>query len=102
ATPGQIGPESTAQIIAYLLQQNGIQAGQAELPADMKALASMQIPRGATARSAPMMPLSPLAPPMTPVVLPNPLEKITLVTDDLLQNPPPGEWLLWRRTYDDH
>ena len=47
------------------------------------------------------MPLSPLAPPMTPVVLPNPLEKFTPVTDELLQNPPPGEWLLWRRTYDD-
>jgi PQQ-dependent dehydrogenase (methanol/ethanol family) len=102
ATPGQLGPVAAAQIVAYLLQQNGVQAGQAELPTDTKALASMQIPRGATARSGPMMPLSPLAPPMTPVVLPNPLEKITPVTDALLQNPPTGEWLLWRRTYDDH
>ena len=102
ANPGQLGPEAAAQIEAYLLQQNGIQAAQKELPTEMSALASMQIPRGATARSAPMMPLSPLAPPMTPVVLPNPLEKISPVTDALLQNPPPGDWLLWRRTYDDH
>ncbi|HXX71847.1 MAG TPA: PQQ-binding-like beta-propeller repeat protein, partial [Candidatus Acidoferrum sp.] len=102
ASPGELGPERAAQLVAYLLQENGIQAGQAELPTDAEALRSMQIPRGATARSAPMMPLSPLAPPMTPVVLPNPLDKITLVTDALLENPPPGEWLLWRRTYDDH
>ncbi len=38
---------------------------------------------------------------MTPVVLPNPLDKISRVTDALLDNPPPGDWLLWRRTYDD-
>jgi alcohol dehydrogenase (cytochrome c) len=35
------------------------------------------------------------------VVQPNPLEKISQVTDALLDNPPPGDWLLWRRTYDD-
>jgi alcohol dehydrogenase (cytochrome c) len=102
ANPGQLGPEATAQVIAYLLQQNGIQPGTTELPTDTAALASMQIPRGATARSAPMMPLSPLAPPMKPVVLPNPLENFTAVTDEMLRNPAPGEWLLWRRTYDDH
>jgi alcohol dehydrogenase (cytochrome c) len=102
ANPGALGAEAAAQLVAYLLQQNRIQAGPTELPTDTKALASMQIPRGGTMRSAPMMPLSPLAPPLTPVVLPNPLDHITLVTDQLLENPPPGEWLLWRRTYDDH
>ena len=101
ASPGQLGPEAAAQIIAYVLQANGIQAGQSELPTDTTALALMQIPRGRTQRAGMMMPLSPLAPPMKPVVLPNPLEKITPVTDELLQNPPPGDWLLWRRTYDD-
>jgi len=49
-----------------------------------------------------MMPLSPLAPPMPPVVLPNPLDKITPVTDALLDNPPASDWLIWRRTYDDY
>ena len=101
ASPGQLGPEAAAQIIAYVLQVNGIQAGQSALPTDTTALALMQIPRGRTQRAGMMMPLSPLAPPMTPVVLPNPLEKFTPVTDELLQNPPPGDWLLWRRTYDD-
>src|SRR3954470_9085757 len=25
---------------------------------------------------------------------------ITPVTDNMLRNPPPGDWLMWRRTYD--
>jgi alcohol dehydrogenase (cytochrome c) len=47
--------------------------------------------------------LSPLAPPPppAPVKRANPLDKITPVTDAMLQNPPAGEWLTWRRTYDD-
>jgi alcohol dehydrogenase (cytochrome c) len=102
AHPGELGPEAAAELVAYLLQQNRTEAGQTELPTDTKALAAMQIPRGGMMRSAPMMPLSPLAPPMPPVVLPNPVEHITLVTDELLESPPATEWLLWRRTYDDH
>ena len=31
----------------------------------------------------------------------NPLDTITPVTDAMLSNPAPGEWLTWRRTYDD-
>jgi alcohol dehydrogenase (cytochrome c) len=62
----------------------------------------MTIPRGATARSAPMMPLSPISPPLPVVTLPNPLENFTTVTDAMLQNPPATDWLIWRRTYDDH
>src|SRR5262245_19211488 len=31
----------------------------------------------------------------------NPLDTITPVTDVMLANPPAGEWLTWRRTYDD-
>ena len=45
--------------------------------------------------------LSPYATlPPTPA-RPNPLDKITPVTDAKLTNPPPGDWLTWRRTYDD-
>jgi alcohol dehydrogenase (cytochrome c) len=101
ANPGELGAGTYAQIVAYILQVNGDQAADAELPTDTKTLATMTIPRGPTSRSAPMMPLSPLAPPMKPVVLPNPLDNITPVTDELLQNPPASDWLIWRRTYDD-
>jgi alcohol dehydrogenase (cytochrome c) len=31
----------------------------------------------------------------------NPLDKLTPVSESLLNNPPPGDWLTWRRTYDD-
>jgi alcohol dehydrogenase (cytochrome c) len=103
ANPGELGAETGAQVIAYILQQNGVQAGDTELPSDTKPLSSMILSQGAMARKpGPVMPLSPLAPPMPAVVLPNPLEKITPVTDDLLDNPPASEWLTWRRTYDDH
>jgi alcohol dehydrogenase (cytochrome c) len=100
--PGSLGEQAGAQIVAYLLQANGTQPSDKELPADTKALQSMTIPRGATVRSAPMMPLSPIAPPLKVVTLPNPLEQFTTVTDAMLQNPPATDWLIWRRTYDDH
>ena len=29
-----------------------------------------------------------------------PLDRLTPVTDEMLRNPPPGDWLQWRRTYD--
>src|SRR5215470_8347411 len=45
--------------------------------------------------------LSPLAPPPPRVTRPNPLDKITPVTDIMLANPPEKDWLTWRRTYDD-
>jgi alcohol dehydrogenase (cytochrome c) len=32
---------------------------------------------------------------------PNQLDQLTPVTDGQLINPPPGDWLTWRRTYDD-
>ena len=30
----------------------------------------------------------------------SPLERLTPVTGEMLRNPPPGDWLHWRRTYD--
>ncbi len=48
-----------------------------------------------------MMPLSPLSPPVPKLFLPNPLDQFTAVTDAMLRNPPRGDWLLWRRTYND-
>jgi alcohol dehydrogenase (cytochrome c) len=66
-------------------------------------LGSMLIGLGLAQAPAPGGGLSPLAPPPPPppVKRANPLDKITPVTDAMLQNPPAGEWLTWRRTYDD-
>ncbi|MGB6450357.1 MAG: PQQ-binding-like beta-propeller repeat protein [Steroidobacteraceae bacterium] len=100
--PGSLAPETVAQLVAYIVQVNGVPAGHTSLPVDPVRLAALRIPYGPVAPSPPFMPLSPLAPPMPPFALANPLDHITPVTDALLDNPPPGEWLLWRRTYDDH
>jgi alcohol dehydrogenase (cytochrome c) len=100
--PRTLSAEATAQLVAYIVEVNGGQPGGASLPADPQALAAVTIPWGPTAPAPPMMPLSPLAPPMPPVVLPNPLDKFTPVSETLLRHPPASEWLLWRRTYDDH
>src|SRR5262245_47348542 len=32
----------------------------------------------------------------------DPTRNLTPVTDQMLLNPPPGDWLMWRRTYDGH
>jgi alcohol dehydrogenase (cytochrome c) len=102
AKAGSLTPEETAHLVAYLAQVNGGQSGETELSTDVNVLATQAIPRSALAPTPPMMPLSPLAPPMPPVALPNPLDSITAVSDELLRNPPASEWLSWRRTYDDH
>jgi alcohol dehydrogenase (cytochrome c) len=102
AKAGSLTPEATAQLVAYLAQVNGGQGGDSALSTDVKVLAALAMPRSPLAPTAPMMPLSPLAPPMPPVVLPDPLDAITTVSDEMLRNPPASEWLTWRRTYDDH
>ncbi len=100
--PGSLSAKTTAELIAFILERNGVEPAATQMPTSAKALAAMTIPKNATARSAPMMPLSPLAPPIPVVKLSDPAANITPVTAAALVNPPPGEWLLWRRTYDDH
>jgi alcohol dehydrogenase (cytochrome c) len=97
ASPGSLEPEAYAAIMAYLLEQNDIVAGERELPADPTQLERMWIPAGGFS----FMTFSPyIAKP--PVERPAVLERYTPVTDEQLRNPPPGEWLAWRRTYDTH
>jgi alcohol dehydrogenase (cytochrome c) len=101
--PGSLGGEY-ARIIAYLLQQNGFATGRKEFASDAAALTSVTIPAppappGARAGGggggvAPGVKLPP-AP-----LKANPLDKITPVTDALVQNPPAGDWLTWRRSFD--
>jgi len=99
--PGTLSPQTTAALVAYLVEVNGGIAGRVPLPADPHALTAMRLPRNPVAPSAPMMPLSPRSPPIPRVVVANPLDRITPVTEELLRDPPAGDWLIWRRTYDD-
>src|SRR5690606_37148991 len=36
----------------------------------------------------------------TAIAQDNPIDTISSVTDEMLLNPPDGDWLMWRRTYD--
>ncbi len=102
SNPGSLNGAEYARIIAYVLQQNGFATGRKEFAADAAALASVTIPappgergRGLGGGLSAGVKLPP-APRKA-----NPLDKITPVTDALLQNPPAGEWLTWRRGFDD-
>ena len=101
AAPGSLQPDAAADLVAYILEVNGAKAGEAALVTDATALAALRVPRNPVAKASPMMPLSPLSPPVPKVYLPNPLDQFTAVSEAMLRNPAPGDWLLWRRTYDD-
>ena len=47
SSPGSLGNQINAQILAYLFQVNGFRPGDKDLPSDSKELASMTIPRAA-------------------------------------------------------
>jgi len=96
--PGQIGDSGYAQLLAYILQQNGSPAGLQALSSDPAVLQTMQMPGFAGGPGGGLSPGSPNPPAPKKN---NPLDKITLVTDAMLAKPPDGEWLTWRRTYDD-
>jgi alcohol dehydrogenase (cytochrome c) len=127
---GGLSDAEYLQITAFVLQSNGMEAGDKELSSDATALAAkirLSGPSAAPANgsaaasaaasgsvSSPANParvrapgdspgggLSPYARLIPAPPKSNPADKLTPVTDALLQNPPPGEWLTWRRTYDD-
>ena len=104
ANAGALGDQTYVQIVAYLLQENGVRAGNRELPSDSTALAAMRLPSPSGLPPAPSGPGGPLSPFATLPPAPHrssPLDKITPVADAMLRNPPASDWLTWRRTYDD-
>jgi alcohol dehydrogenase (cytochrome c) len=97
SAPGSLGSDVYAQVLAYLLQENGFPAGDAPLSAEPQRLAGIMLPSfsggpggGLTAG------VSVPAPPNRA----NPLDRYAPVTDAMLANPPASEWLGWRRTQD--
>jgi PQQ-dependent dehydrogenase (methanol/ethanol family) len=94
--PGTLGDKRYAELLAFILQENGSPPGTDELPGDPDALKAMAAdwPRAGGGGLAPGVTIPP-----PPAGL-NPLDKIRPVTDAMLTRPPEGEWLSWRRTYD--
>ena len=95
--PGRLDDETYAAILAYVLQENGSEPGDTELPADPDALLAMAAPNWRRVTGGGLAPGVVLPPAPSRV---NPLDRIRPVTDAMLQDPADGAWLLWRRTYD--
>jgi alcohol dehydrogenase (cytochrome c) len=99
AAPGSLGDQRYADLVALMLQANGSRAGKQELAVDAAALKTMPAPGwarplgGGLAKDLVLPPPPPRS---------NPLDRMQPVTDSMLVNPPEGDWLTWRRTYNAH
>ena len=93
--PDSLGDETYTHLMAFLLQENGIEVGPTPLPADAAAMAALS--PGWRSQGGGLS--AGVALPPVPVRR-NPLDGIRPVTDAMLEKPDAGDWLLWRRTYD--
>jgi len=104
---GQISNGGYISLIAYLLEKNGIKSSAEVMPVKLETLSAMMMPGNPVSDQERRRGWSPGGPISPGVVLPdwptlpNPLEKITPVTAAMIADPPPGDWLIWRRTYND-
>jgi alcohol dehydrogenase (cytochrome c) len=102
AAPGSLADADYAALLAHQMAVNGVAPGADALPADPGPLAAMTVPGEAMSaqaalRATPFMRLTPDVDWPAWPARPNPLERLTPVTDALLADPPPEEWLAWRR-----
>ncbi|HUF71753.1 MAG TPA: PQQ-binding-like beta-propeller repeat protein [Gammaproteobacteria bacterium] len=96
-SPGSLAPADYANLVAFMLRENSIVPGESPLPSGPAALASMMVPAGGFS----FMAFSPYT--ANPAVdLPSPLDDFRPVTDAAIIDPPAGDWLTWRRSYDAH
>jgi alcohol dehydrogenase (cytochrome c) len=104
---GQLSRDAYASLIAYLLEQNGVEAGARPVPVERSALAAMVMPGERMSEQELRRGRSPGGPLTAGVVLPawrmppNPLDDFTPVTETMLDDPPRQDWLAWRGTRDD-
>lgn len=94
AEPGPLSDEAYTNILAYILISNDFPAGDVELPSDMAQLANIKIPRPEG------MEFDPYVPVVASVEQTALLENLPAVTDEMLENPSPNDWLQWGRTSD--
>ena len=87
-----------SNILAYLLQQNGTEAGDNPLPSEVAAMNEILIPAQAIRRQR--SPRQRLAYLSNGPILPNSrLDDLRPVSNEMLLNPPADDWLVWRRTH---
>lgn len=105
--PGQAALElrTYEALLAFMLESNGLLPGSRAFSSEPEQLRRTSIPREVLSTQERLRANVGLGLPRgTPIpawpAAPNPLEKITPVSDAMLSNPPAGEWLTWRRTHD--
>ena len=101
---GGLSRGSYADLLAFIFERNGFEAGNEALPTESEALAAMLMPgrrsnQEALRAGGPGGGLSPgVQLPYWPTEQ-NPLDTITPVTEALLSDPPAADWLTWRRDF---
>ncbi len=97
---GSLGNRVYLELVAYILDANGARPGAAPLTAEM----AVPIGDAADIAEARRAAEAGEAPRRRPTRFVNRAVEVPLtpVTDALLQDPPPGDWLTWRRTRDGH
>nr|WP_232493709.1 PQQ-binding-like beta-propeller repeat protein [Novosphingobium kaempferiae] len=93
---GSFSSEQVSGLVTLILAKNGQKVGSAALPSDYLALQKLYLPytgdtSGGLAAQAKLPPWP---------ALPDPAASMTPVSDAMLENPPAGDWLSWRRTLD--
>jgi alcohol dehydrogenase (cytochrome c) len=96
-TPGTLGDAKYAQLLAFMLLENGAPNGTSELPGDPDKLAALAPPAWPRPGGGGLAPRASVPPPPPRA---NPLNAIRPVTDAMLTKPADGSWLTWRRTYE--
>ena len=98
---GSLSESEYVTLVAYILQVNGHAAGARALVADATLMIGAGTLVASQSAASPAQNAVPPPPPLPPPVLINrTVANFTPVTDEMLQHPPPGEWLTWRRTLD--
>jgi alcohol dehydrogenase (cytochrome c) len=98
--PGSLPDKDYADVLAFLFSQNGVNATDSPFTSDAQQWAKLTVPNQ---KLPPPMAFSERPPrfdtngPVAGKVL---LDKLTPVTEAQLRNPPAGDWLMWRRSYD--
>ena len=101
--PGALNQQTYADLEAYILRANGVESGATELTAaELGGSGAQRAPAVQGASNGDIPRISANRDAIYAAVMARraaELEKVTPVTDELLQHPPNGDWLTWRRTY---
>ena len=98
--------EQSLAVTAFILQTNGATAGAAPLVAGNTTPIGVAVRPQAPAGAGPAAPAAPAQvaapaslPPGRGLTVPGNIQNYVPVTDAMLRNPPPGDWLMIRRNY---